>query len=549
MIESLHDLRHSLRKRGSDLWIREGPTIDILVQLIDEIQPTEVCWMEEPGVYERRRSQRVYKVLSERYPTLKIYTDIQYTLYHPDDLPKGYDEWNKLAKPNQARKMKQQKHEGHRGKQKATKQAASEHKCDGSNHHHPQLHSLVDISHDRLAGMPRIMGEWRKAARATKSQSLSPRRSLPTPDRIFGYNRSTQDDEPIDPGRIPTLEEILKPLTQLGSSKSTASVRYNDRLILGIPWESIHKICSHAISVSEDDSRPLYVRGGEESGLIHLKEFVSQYAATARRNLACVDDHDSSRLSHFLAWGCLSPRIVIEEAERAMDEKKKLDDCSWLISHMTMRDFFLYLCLSTGSDFYQLDGIPVNVKAAEAIKWNSLDEPNVESYWIRWSSGDTGLPLVDAGMKELAMTGYLSNRVRQNTVSVLTKDLALDWRAGAEFFQFLLADFCVGSNYGNWLYFSGVGPDPKRRYFRTASQAVKYDRDGKYVRKWLTNLKGMSLPLSDGDESYLRPWDFDEEWRTNLIVPPESQYTWQDLQTLEDYGRLLGKDIDQYYAP
>ena len=106
MIESLHDLRRSLRNRGSDLWIRQGPTIDELVKLIDEIQPTEICWHEEPGVYEQRRSSSVYKMLSEKYPSLKIYTDMQYTLYHPDDLPTGHDEWDILARPNRTRSSK-----------------------------------------------------------------------------------------------------------------------------------------------------------------------------------------------------------------------------------------------------------------------------------------------------------------------------------------------------------------------------------------------------------------------------------------------------------
>jgi len=580
MIESLHDLRLSLRNRGSDLWIRQGPTIDTLIQLVHEIQPTEICWHEEPGVYEQQRSSTVYKILTQKYPSLKFYTDMQYTLYHPNDLPVGHDEWDILARPNRTRSKRNR---GGRQRKNNIKQNQEE-KDEPTTYTKEygftsKNRSLVDISHDRLSGMPRIMGEWRKGARAARkapksSTSSNIRPTIPTPDSIRGYydNYSCHDDQSldlslenksdddmdsypkqnkprIDPGRIPTLEDILKPLMFENSI---------DRPILGIPSDIITDICKHAISISNDDSRPIHVRGGEQKGLLHLQTFTSHHATTARRNLACVDGNDSSRLSHFLAWGCLSPRRIIEEAERAMmnnkdcdddgngnknggSNKNTNDDCSWLISHMTMRDFFLYLCLSTGSKFYQLDGMPVNSKAAESIRWKSFDSSDVEKDWIKWSTGDTGLPLIDAGMKELATTGYLSNRVRQNAASVLTKDLQIDWRAGAELFQFLLVDHCVGANWGNWLYFSGVGPDPKQRHFRTVSQALRYDRDGTYVKKWLPKLRS-STSNDQQDESYLRPWDYDEDLKSNLVVSPESQYTWHDLQKLTETGHLLTTD-------
>jgi deoxyribodipyrimidine photo-lyase len=93
--------------------------------------------------------------------------------------------------------------------------------------------------------------------------------------------------------------------------------------------------------------------------------------------------------------------------------------------------------------------------------------------------------------------------VRQNAASLLTKDLGIDWRAGAEWFQFLLEDHCVGANWGNWMYFSGVGGDPKQRHFRTISQALKYDPDGAYVAKWLPKLDGVF-----NVEARLRPWEY-----------------------------------------
>ena len=135
-------------------------------------------------------------------------------------------------------------------------------------------------------------------------------------------------------------------------------------------------------------------------------------------------------------------------------------------------------------------------------------------------------------MRELAATGYCSNRVRQNAASALTKDLRIDWRAGAELFQWLLADHEVCANWGNWAYFSGVGADPKQRHFRTVSQQLKYDAASRYVRAWLPELAGVS------DEAALRPHAHGVlEWPEPLI-DPATQLIWQDAARLEESGRL-----------
>ena len=138
------------------------------------------------------------------------------------------------------------------------------------------------------------------------------------------------------------------------------------------------------------------------------------------------------------------------------------------------------------------------------------------------------MPLIDAAMNELQQTGYCSNRVRQNAASLLTKDLQLDWRAGAEWFQICLADHCVAANTGNWSYFGGTGLDPKHRHFRTVSQAIKYDPDGSYVRKWVPALKDETNP-----QACFRPWDFRDDW-PSPIVDVESQITWMDLKAIRE---------------
>ena len=110
----------------------------------------------------------------------------------------------------------------------------------------------------------------------------------------------------------------------------------------------------------------------------------------------------------------------------------------------------------------------------------------------------------------------------------------MDWRAGADWFQFLLEDLYVGANFGNWLYFSGVGPDPKNRHFRTSSQSLRYDVEGTYVKKWLPVLAKI-----DDLEAVFRPWNFDVPGFQNPIVDPSSQLTWLDLKRLEETSKLI----------
>ncbi|NBR74141.1 MAG: DASH family cryptochrome, partial [Flavobacteriia bacterium] len=97
----------------------------------------------------------------------------------------------------------------------------------------------------------------------------------------------------------------------------------------------------------------------------------------------------------------------------------------------------------------------------------------------------TAEPFVNANMLELKHTGWMSNRGRQNVASYFAKELMLDWRMGAAYFESLLIDYDVHNNYGNWLYVSGVGNDPRDRKFNISSQAERYDSDGRFQRRWL----------------------------------------------------------------
>jgi deoxyribodipyrimidine photo-lyase len=135
----------------------------------------------------------------------------------------------------------------------------------------------------------------------------------------------------------------------------------------------------------------------------------------------------------------------------------------------------------------------------------------------QWRQGQTGFPLVDANMRELMTTGFMSNRGRQNVASFLTKNLGLNWQPAAEWFESQLLDYDVCSNWGNWNYSAGVGNDARGfRYFNTVKQSQDYDPQGDYLRHWLPELA--ALPR----DKIHAPWQLSEaeqqRWNCRLGV-------------------------------
>lgn len=142
-------------------------------------------------------------------------------------------------------------------------------------------------------------------------------------------------------------------------------------------------------------------------------------------------------------------------------------------------------------------------------------------------------------MRELSATGFMSNRGRQNVASFLTKNLGIDWRMGAEWFESMLIDYDPASNYGNWNYTAGIGNDARGfRWFNTMKQASMYDRNGDYVRHWLPELANVP-------KDYIhRPWEMHsaEQSRSGCTIgvhyPPPIVDLFQSADHHEDiYNR------------
>lgn len=236
-----------------------------------------------------------------------------------------------------------------------------------------------------------------------------------------------------------------------------------------------------------------FFKGGEISGLNRLKYYlwdsnlINQYKET--RNDLLGDDF-SSKFSPWLAAGCLSPKTIYHEIKKYEAENGDNESTYWLFFELLWRDYFRLISKKYGNKIFQYGGIQGgnNIPSPNTIDRSKLDA---------WINGQTGVPFIDANMRELAQTGYMSNRGRQNVASFLINDLKLNWQLGAEYFEEQLIDYDVCSNWGNWNYLAGVGTDPREnRYFNVLTQAKRYDPSGDYVRHWvneLANLKGENI--------------------------------------------------------
>ncbi|MFC7201993.1 DASH family cryptochrome [Haloferax namakaokahaiae] len=266
--------------------------------------------------------------------------------------------------------------------------------------------------------------------------------------------------------------------------------------------------------------------GGESAALERVESYIwdgdhlREYKQT--RNGMLGADY-SSKFSPWLNEGCLSPRYVQSEVERYEDARVKNDSTYWLTFELRWRDFFQFQFAKHGGDFFQQGGI----RHRTDIDWRD-DEAQFE----RWTAGETGIPFVDANMRELNETGYMSNRGRQNAASFLANNLRLDWRRGAAYFETQLVDYDPAVNYGNWAYIAGVGNDSRDRYFNINKQAKRYDPDAAYIKHWLPELD--ALPPA----SARAPWRLTPEERADYGVQLGVDYPEPMVELEASYEKL-----------
>lgn len=298
----------------------------------------------------------------------------------------------------------------------------------------------------------------------------------------------------LDPGDLPwAVDGLPRAFTPFRQAVERAQVKPAIPLKPPIripPWPSGVEIptglgCVGASSDTEraaSDTRSsfpygeLEFDGGETAGLAHLMQYLARklphtYKRT-RNGLTGIDY--SSKWSPWLATGALSARRIMAELQAFEQTHGRSEDSDWLWFELLWRDYFRFLHLQHGRRLYR----------AQGLSGGPPPQHNARGF-ERWCQARTGEPLVDAAMRELQTTGYLSNRLRQVVASYLVYELGGDWRAGAAWFESQLVDYDVYSNQGNWLYIAGRGTDPRGgRRFNVQKQRSQYDAEGHYLRLW-----------------------------------------------------------------
>lgn len=223
-------------------------------------------------------------------------------------------------------------------------------------------------------------------------------------------------------------------------------------------------------------------KGGETEAIKRLNHYffetksLSIYKET--RNGLVGSDY-SSKFSAWLSMGCISPRFIYQEIIKYEHQFGANDSTYWLVFELMWRDYFRFMMKKYNAKFFQKAGIQ-----NKGVQINTNNQHQLQE----WIDGKTGVDFVDANMLELKLTGFMSNRGRQNVASYLVNDLKLDWRFGAAYFEQQLIDYDVCSNWGNWAYLAGVGNDPRgNRYFNIEKQANDYDKNRAFRNLWLDN--------------------------------------------------------------
>lgn len=290
------------------------------------------------------------------------------------------------------------------------------------------------------------------------------------------------DDIPWPIQRLPdTFTNFRKEVEQESSVRKTfpiPEIPYQEE----IASPSIPTIQELGFVFQPTDTRAAFQgKGGEQNALDRLqqyfweKDLLRSYKETRNELLGA---NYSSKFSAWLSLGCISPRIIYEEVKRYEQDRIKNDSTYWLIFELMWRDYFRFAAKKYSIKIFQRKGIRNK---------EFLSENNFELF-EKWRLGETGVDFIDANIKELLYTGFMSNRGRQNVASFLAKDYKVNWTWGASWFESQLIDYDVSSNWLNWAYIAGVGNDPREdRYFNTESQVKKYDPKGDYVKLWLSN--------------------------------------------------------------
>jgi len=363
MLESVLGLRSSLKKIGGNLLIAEGNPEEIIPQLVQEHEISEVYHHREVAREETHVSTLVENVLWKLRVNLKHF--IGHTLYNKEDLP----------------------------------------------------FPIKDI-----------------------------------PDAFNQFKKKIERDS------------IIKPCFQAPDRINVADV---------IDWGTLSTLTDLNLSPQQKDQRADFeFTGGEAEGLVHLQKVIvaMQQAATAKNLIL------ASKLSAWLAMGCLSPRKVYWEIKKMEGMPNTKAMFNHVLLGLLWRDYFRFMFKKYGNTFFSPNGF-----GSQGL----IDVENEHENFNKWKNGQTGFAVVDAVMTELNQTGFISNIARQTAALYLINNLEVSWVFGAAYFEEKLIDYNPASNWGNWANVAGVGNDQKSKSVFDLDKNIKnLDPKGNYALTW-----------------------------------------------------------------
>ncbi|XXH05867.1 hypothetical protein Hte_012308 [Hypoxylon texense] len=431
--QSIWNLKENLDKLGSDLTIRIGRYDDVLKTLIGGLRDNDIkvggVWtIEEEGFEEKRDEKTITKTCSGLGVDCRVWVDEKYFV---DDR---------------------------------------------------------DLKLDTPQDLPDVFTTYRKMMEPLREK---PRATLPTPSK----DALSKLEEPKIPSQASPFE--------IPSSYD----EFEEALL-----RPVSSVLSEVPPFPEGAKSAHPFRGGEDSAhsrLDHLVKSGSAYSYKSSRNGLLGSDF-STKLSAYLAQGCITARqiherlVVYEDGkDESVAEAQGYGDgenegTKAIRFELLWRDYMRLCNRKFKGKLFLRSGFRddhankwKSAKEEEITEGQELSADEVSRLVKRVFDGTTGMGLIDASQRELLHTGYTSNRARQNVASFLSKHLCIDWRYGAEWYEMLLVDYDVSSNWANWQYVAGVGNDPRgeARIFNPVKQAFDYDKEGEYVRCWVPEVR------------------------------------------------------------
>lgn len=271
---------------------------------------------------------------------------------------------------------------------------------------------------------------------------------------------------------------------------------------------------------------------GEDGAWAQLDTFTERAMANYLDNRNLPAEPDTSRLSPHLHFGEISTRQIVRQL--CPDGEPPIDEqISGFIRELAWREFSWHLLFH----YPHIPNKPLQEKFA-GFPWRDARTKDYKAGLKAWQQGMTGIPMVDAGMRELWVTGWMHNRVRMLVASFLTKNLLIPWQAGEAWFWDTLVDADLGNNSQGWQWTAGCGADaaPYFRIFNPVTQGERFDPDGEYIRRWIPELDAIK------GKAIHSPWAIDRSILKELGIELGKTYP----KPLVDLKKTRQRALDAY---